>query len=320
MTGIRTWLSERFDLAVPVVSAPMAGVAGGRLAAAVTRAGGLGTIGVGSASTPEWVAEQCAIASAGGAFGVGLMAWALEAQPGQLDAVLEARPALVSIGFGPFARHVARLRAAGITVVTQVGTLDEARHAEAAGVECIVTRGSEGGGHGRNEVGALPLLQMVLETTELPVLAAGGVATARGLAAAVAAGAAGAWVGTAFMACKEAMTTPAARAALFAAREVDTAYGRVFDVAQGLGWPSEFGGRGLRNRFFDRWAGREDELAHDVSARAALAEARRVEDFETAFIYTGQGVGLLARSLAAAEIVHGFGQARALLASAAERI
>jgi nitronate monooxygenase len=320
VTGIRTWLSERFDLAVPVVSAPMAGVAGGRLAAAVTRAGGLGTIGVGSATTPSWVAEQCAIAADAGPFGVGLMAWALAAQPGQLEAVLEARPALVSIGFGPYAGHVPRLRAAGITVVTQVGTLEEARRAEAAGVDGVVARGAEGGGHGRNDVGALPLLQMVLETTELPVLAAGGVATARGLAAAVAAGAAGAWVGTAFLTCEEAMTTPAAAAALFAAREVDTAYGRVFDVAQGLGWPTEFGGRALRNPFFDRWDGQEAELGRNGPARAALAEARRQEDFETAFIYTGQGVGLLARSQPAAEIVEAFAEARALLAAAAERL
>ena len=91
---MRTWLSERFGLDVPVVCAPMAGAAAGELAAAVCRGGGLGMIGVGGAATPEWIGEQCKIAgSAGRPFGVGLLAWLLDRNPGQLDAVLAAGPA-----------------------------------------------------------------------------------------------------------------------------------------------------------------------------------------------------------------------------------
>jgi nitronate monooxygenase len=304
---------------VPVVGAPMAGVASGALAAAVSRAGALGMFGAGNLASAEWITQQGQIARAGGLFGVGLMAWALEDNPAQLDAVIDLRPALVSVSFGPYPRYLRPLRQAGITVATQVGNLAEARAAEQAGVDLIVARGAEGGGHGRNEVAGLPLLQMVLGEVSTPILAAGGIAGARGLAAVLAAGAEGAWVGTAFLCCAEADVTPAARDRLLAAGETDTAYGRVFDVVQGLGWPAEYGGRALRNLFFDRWSGREEELAADSSARHELAAARARGDFETAYIYAGQGVGLLRRQCPAAEVVAEFATAQDLLREAASK-
>jgi nitronate monooxygenase len=298
------WLTERLGLEVPVVSAPMAGVSGGRLAAAVSSAGALGMIGVGQATTPEWITEQSDLARASGKpFGIGLFGWSLPTRPEQLDAALAARPALLSISFGPFEEHVARVRAAGIVMATQAGTLEEARAAEAAGVDVVVARGLEGGGHGRNEVGTLVLLQAVLESARVPVMAAGGISRASGLAAVLAAGAVGGWVGTAFIACPEAETTEAARARLRAAGETDTVYGRVFDVGQRLDWPPQYGGRALRNAFFDRWEGREDELAADVAAPDELREARRSADFDVAPIYAGQGVGLIADARPAAAVV-----------------
>ncbi|MFI6787185.1 NAD(P)H-dependent flavin oxidoreductase [Nonomuraea sp. NPDC050383] len=311
---MRTWLTERFDLNVPLVGAPMAGVGGGRLAAAVSAAGALGMFGVPSAAGPEWIADQAAVAAAGGRpYGIGLLAWALPGNPGQFRAVLDARPAIVSVSFGPYERYVGELREAGITVVTQAGTTEEARAAEQAGVDAVVARGGEGGGHGRGEVATLPLLEGVLDAVRIPVLAAGGIATARGLAAVLAAGAEGAWTGTAFMGCAETTISEAATRRLLEAGETDTAYGRVFDVAQRLGWPAEYGGRALRNAFFERWAGREDELAADEDARAALEAARRDEDFDTAFVYVGQGVGLVRERRTAADVVAGFAAAEKLL-------
>jgi len=132
------------------------------------------------------------------------------------------------------------------------------------------------------------------------VLAAGGIGTARGLAAVLAAGSAGAWVGTAFLACTEAATSAGARELLLAAAETDTAYGRVFDVGQRFAWPPEYGGRALRNAFFDRWVGREDELAGDEVAAAELSAARKHGDFDVTCVYTGQGVALLRAERAAA--------------------
>ncbi|QWZ10751.1 nitronate monooxygenase [Nocardioides panacis] len=292
----------------------MAGPGEGRLAAAVSAAGGLGMVGVGAARSPGWVREQAEVAAAGGApYGVGLMAWALERDAGQLDAVLEVRPDLVAVSFGGFEPYVDLLRAAGLRVAVQAGTVAEALRAARAGADVVVARGAEGGGHGRDAVGTLPLLQAVLDAVEVPVLAAGGIGTARGLAAVLAAGAAGAWVGTALLTTHEAASTPAARQRLLAADETATAYGRVFDVAQRLAWPPEFGGRALRNAYFDRWQHRLDELATDDAAARELTEAQAAQDHDTAYVYAGQGAGLLREERSVAEVLADLAGAEALL-------
>jgi nitronate monooxygenase len=316
---VRTWLTERFGVTVPVVAAPMAGVSTGRLAAAVTAAGGLGMLAAGPTSTPDGVREQCAVAREAGPFGVGLMAWALAQDDALIEVVLAEAPALVSVSYGPYERWVAPLQAAGIVVATQVGTLEEAVAAERAGVDVLVARGGEGGGHGRNDVATLPLLQAVLGAVRVPVLAAGGIGTARGLAAVLAAGAEGAWVGTAFLACTEAATSAGARELLLAAEDTGTAYGRVFDVGQRLAWPPEYGGRALRNGFFDRWVGREDELAGDDEAAAELRAARQQGDLAVACVYAGQGVALLHAERPAADVVRELSGAGDLLDRAAGR-
>ncbi|HEY7144489.1 MAG TPA: nitronate monooxygenase [Streptosporangiaceae bacterium] len=303
---LRTGLTERFSLSVPIVSAPMAGVAGGRLAAAVSAAGGLGMIGVGSTSPAEKILAEAEIArKAGGRFGIGLMAWALPGVPGQFDATVSAAPDLVSVSFGDYQPWANRLHEAGIAVATQVGDVQSARSAAAHGVDLIVARGAEAGGHGHDRAGTLPLLQAVLDAVDVPVLAAGGIATARGLAAVLAAGAAGAWLGTALMASTEAATSPAARQRLLAADETSTIYTRVFDIAQHIAWPPEYGGRALANEFTRSWAGREEELAADETASTQLAAARERQDYQVAGIYAGQGVGMVTRQRPAGEVVAG---------------
>lgn len=304
MSGMRPPAS--LQTRVPLIGAPMAGPAGGRLAHAITRAGGLGMVGVGPGRDAEWVRQEAAVAGADGtAYGLGLLAWALEAAPGQLEAALELRPALVSVSFGPYAGPVRRLREAGILTATQVGSLADLDEAVAAGVDVVVVRGAEGGGHGRNDLGTLPLLQLALERTDLPVYAAGGILNHRGLAAVLAAGAAGAWVGTAFLGCEESEGSPAAKAALFAADE--TGYGRVFDRAQQAAWPREFGGRAVANAFFEEWVGREDELDEEALDRFRAAVA--AQDFSVAHVYAGQGVAALTGETTAADVVAGFARA-----------
>lgn len=311
---MRTWLTEQFGLRVPVVGAPMAGPGEGALANAVSAAGGLGMMGVNATRSADWVRREAAVAGARGhRFGIGLMSWALESNPEQLDAAIASGASVVSVSFGDFAPHVARLKDAGMRVTTQVGNLAEARAAERAGVDFLVARGAEGGGHGRNEVATLPLLQTVLDAVTVPVVAAGGIANRRGLAAVLAAGAAGAWVGTAFLGCREAGNTDRARQRLFAATETGTAYGSVFDVAQRLGWPAEYGGRALRNPYFDTWHARLDELAGDDRAGEELRAARAAEDFETAYLYAGQGVGLLDAERSVADVIAELAGAEELL-------
>lgn len=299
-------LPDALRTAVPLISAPMAGPGGGRLAHAVSQAGALGMFGVNDSRTPEWIAAEAEIAGAGGTpYGVGLAAWALEKHPEQLDAVLDLRPTLVSVSFGDYAPAVALLREADILTATQIGSLDDLEGAIDAGVDVIVARGGEGGGHGRNVMATLPLLQLVLDRTELPVYAAGGILNHRGLAAVLAAGAAGAWVGTAFLGTSEAASTSAAKAALFAADS--TGYGRVFDEAQEVEWPQEYGGRSVANRFFEEWVGREEEL--DEGARNRFRAAVSGQDYSVAHLYAGEGVAALTHEVRAADVVAEFARA-----------
>lgn len=305
---LRTWLTERFDLQVPVVSAPMAGVSGGALAAAVSGAGALGTVGV-AAVPPEQLRAECATAaSTGRAFGVGLLAWLLPRDESLLDVALDSGAALVSVSYGDYARYVERIKARGAVAATQVGTLDDVRVATDAGVDVLVVRGGEGGGHGRDAVATLPLLQAVLDDTDLPVLAAGGIATARGLAAVLAAGAAGAWVGTAFVTCPESTYGERHREAVVAAGLDDTIYTTVLDIGRGSPWPSEFGGRAVRNTYADTWHGREDEL-----------RAAPVRSDEPA-VWAGQAAGLVHAPRPAAQVVADLAGAETLLGDVCARL
>lgn len=303
---LQTTLTDRFSLRVPIIGAPMAGAAGGSLAAAVSAAGGLGMIGVSAAASPQWIAEAAGQARrVADSFGIGLMAWNLPEHPDQLDAVIAAAPRLVSVSFGDYGPALGPLRAAGIAVATQIGDVRRAEEAAAAGIDVVVARGGEGGGHGDDRVGTLALLQGVLDAVgdEVIVLAAGGIATARGLAAVLAAGAAGAWVGTALLACSEALTPQAARQRLIAASELDTVSTSVFDIAQQLAWPPTYRGRALANAFTAAWHGHEDDLARQTDAHQQLQAARARGDYDTAVIYAGQGVGALSREASALAVI-----------------
>jgi len=285
----------------------MGGAAGGRLAAAVSGAGGLGMIGVGTAGSVELIERESAIArDAALPFGIGLLGWAVDSEPSLLDAAIDAQPLLISLGFADIDPWMQRVHDAGILLVTQIYDAKGAREAQAKGVDVIVARGGEGGGHGRNDVATLPLLQAVLDEVDIPVLAAGGIGSARGLAAVLAAGASAAWIGTAFLVCPEALTPAAARSRIIRARETDTVYTRAIDVAMNFPWPTQFGERVLRNDFTDRWSGEEQSLIEDVGARTALSRARDEGDFDLAEIDAGQGVGLLSTTRSAGEIINGF--------------
>ncbi|MGW0162650.1 nitronate monooxygenase [Mycobacterium sp. NPDC003323] len=241
MSLVTSW-SESMGLRVPIVNAPMGGAAGGRLAAAVTAAGGLGMIGMGSSATPDALRHELGFVD--GVFGIGLVHWVMRDRPELFDVAVAAGPALLSISFGDEWSWVRRAHEAGVTVTTQVASVEAARRAVDAGVDVLVARGAEGGGHGEPLLGTLPLLTGVLDAVDVPVLAAGGIASARGLAAVLAAGASGAWLGTVFAACPQALTPDSARTQLVAGQ--DTELTTAHDVAAGYRWPAHIPERVLR--------------------------------------------------------------------------
>jgi nitronate monooxygenase len=278
-------------------------------------------IGVSPAATPGWLNSQLKlVAATGKPYGVGLLGWALESSDSHMRQVIAARPDLVSISFGETERWVAPLHDSGIALAAQAGNLLEAFDLEDMGVDIIVVRGAEGGGHGRNEVATLPLLQAVLNEVDVPVVAAGGIATGRGLAAVLAAGAAGAWVGTAFTCCPEADTSAEAQDAIVRAELGDTMYGRIFDIAQQVPWPTEYGGRALRNQFSDVWQGREDELSAGTPASVAASDqvraARQADDVRYAPVYAGQAAGLIDGERPVSEVLAEFATAETYLRAA----
>jgi nitronate monooxygenase len=291
----------------------MVGASHGKLTRAITQAGSLGQIGISGEASIEYLEAEAAIARGDddSRFGIGLMIWALEQRPELFEAALTARPFLLALSFGSPAPYVERAHSAGILVATQVNTVAAAREAEAAGVDVIVAQGTEAGGH-TGFVSTLPLLQGVLDAVSVPVLVAGGIATARGLAAVLAAGADGAWIGTAFVVSTEAGNSPSVRQRIVSATEADTIHTHTFDDVQRVPWPDQYPGRALRNRFADAWHGRSQHLTDD--AHAEYDEARARGDYDVAVIYAGEASGLIQRERSAAEIVQEIGEgAEALL-------
>jgi nitronate monooxygenase len=301
---LTTELSTLLDIDVPLFNAPMTPQAGGELARAVADAGAFGMLGFDEDESEESIGEQVDVLRKGRdrAFGIGLAAWVLERRPHLLDVAVAARPKLISISFGDPAPFVARLHAAGILVASQVQSRAWAKTALTAGVDIIVAQGTEAGGH-TGSVATLPLLQLVLEMSDRPVVAAGGIATGRGFAAVLAAGAAGAWVGTPFLLARESRSTPQAQERIIASDETQTIYTHVYDAAQGKPWPAEFAGRALRNPFVERWHAREAELLQAPEAIDEFVAAKASRDYSRANIYAGQSVGAVTAVRGAAEIV-----------------
>ncbi|RAU92195.1 nitronate monooxygenase [Mycobacterium colombiense] len=306
-TGLPTRLTDLFGIEQPILLAPMALVSGGRLAAAVTRAGGLGLIGGGYADA-EWLQMQIDRAACA-RVGYGFITWSLARNPGVLDVALERGPAAVMLSFGELAPFADRIHAAGVPLIAQVQNLDQTRRALDAGAEVIVAQGGEAGGHGMSVRSTFTLVPEVVDfvadrSPATLVAAAGGVGDGRGLAAALALGADGAVVGTRFWATPEALVSPKAQRRALAAGGDDTVRTRVYDVVRRLDWPAEYTVRALNNAFLDTWHGNEAELSARLpEAIDAYEKALTAEDFDTAAILTGEGVGRIREVRPAAEIV-----------------
>ncbi|HXY53079.1 MAG TPA: nitronate monooxygenase [Nitrospirota bacterium] len=318
---MRTRLTEGFGIQHPILCAPMALVTGGRLAAAVSSAGGLGIVGGGYAGIlgGEHDIQRELAHVRGHKFGIGFITWALARAPQVLDEVLSHSPFCVFLSFGdprPFAEKVRR---SGSKLICQVQSLRHVDQALEGGATAIVAQGTEAGGHGAKR-STLPFVPEVADylSKESPstlLLAAGGIADGRGLAAALMLGADGVVVGSRFWASEEALTPPAATDRALCYSGDDTVRTKAIDALRGVPWPDEFSFRILRNKLTEQWGHRESEAAEAFGSLAATyAEARSRQDFEVAAIVVGECVGLIHDRPSAGSIIKAMvTQARSLL-------
>lgn len=293
---LKTPLTDVLGITHPVISAPMATVSGGALAAAVTAAGGLGLIGGGYCDR-DWIERE--LRAAGNArVGVGLITWKLAERPEVLDMVLDHMPAAVFLSFGDPAPYIAPAKAAGVPVICQVQSLAYARAAADAGADIIVAQGTEAGGHSGART-TMTLVPAVADAVApLPVVAAGGIADGRGLAAALTLGASGVLIGTRFFATTEALGHDNTKARLVTAGGDDTLRTRVFDMVRELDWPHEYQVRAVRNAVSERWHGAEEALRREIASGdespvEAFSEAMRSGDTDYGAVVGGQGLDLV---------------------------
>jgi nitronate monooxygenase len=303
--SIRTSLTKRLGISHPILLAPMDVVSDARLTAAVSAAGGLGILG-GGYGDEQWLARELdLLANFQTSFGVGFITWSMAKQPKLLDLALERKPAAVMLSFGDPAPFVDRIKRAGAILICQIQSIALAKQAAASGADILVAQGTEAGGHGASR-GLISLVPEVVDAvgTEIPVVASGGIADGRGLAAALMLGAAGILMGTRFYATPEAAGADAAKNRIRAATGDDTLRSIVFDISRRNVWPAPFTGRCLRNTHSERWYGREVELMRHLDEEAARYGAARTDgDFDVAAVIAGESAGLIREISSARDIV-----------------
>jgi enoyl-[acyl-carrier protein] reductase II len=294
---LRTDLTERLKLQYPIVQAGMAWVATWELVVAVAREGALGILGAGNAPT-DWVHGQIdQVRSAGVTlFGLNVPLFSpFIAQIVQLAA--EEHVPVVTTGAGNPTPYIETLKAAGTMVIPVVASSAQARRFVSAGADAVIAEGMEAGGH-VGDVTTLALVPQVVDSVDVPVIAAGGLADGRGLVAALALGAAGIQMGTRFVCTKECMAHPAYKEAILRANERATVV-----TGHSIGHPV----RCIRNpltRAFEtmekQGASREELLAFGTGRfRRAILEG----DVLQGSVMAGQGSGLIRDIVPAAEVI-----------------
>jgi len=296
---IKTEFTEKLGITHPILLAPMDIVSGARLTAAVSLAGGFGILG-GGYGDKEWLERELTllgelIAGKKPPFGVGFITWSLAEKAEVLDIALDAGPQAIMLSFGDPRPFAGRIKSAGAQLICQVQSEDMASEALEAGADVLVAQGTEAGGHGASRT-TLDIVRAVVDLAagRAPVVAAGGIADGRGLAASLMLGAAGVLLGTRFYASEEAEGHDEAKRRICAASGDDTIRGLIFDISRQSVWPTPFTGRCLINDHARRWAGRELELLQNAEAVAVEYEAAKAAgNFDIAAVIAGQAVGLI---------------------------
>jgi nitronate monooxygenase len=312
----RSRFSARFGLTTPIALAPMALATGGALAAACARAGALGLVGGGYGEL-DWTRREYGLAASGDAavdarIGCGFITWKLEEDASALDWVLERKPRAVMLSFGDPRPYAARIRASGASLLCQVQRLEQVAPALEAGAEVIVAQGGEAGGHGANGLHSRAVITLVPEIADLLaarspdtlLLAAGGIADGRGLAAALVLGADGVLVGSRLWATQESLAAAGAKEQAVACDGDGTARSPVFDILRRKKWPHPYDFRTVRNALHRKWETRVEELRADPEpARADYDDGVRAGDYSRAHVTVGEAVGLIRDVPPAAEVI-----------------
>lgn len=306
MPMIATRLTQILSIEHPIISAPMAFAAGGKLAAAVSAAGSLGLIG-GGYGDASWLDAQFDCAE-GHRVGVGFITWSLQKSPSLLTHVLKRRPAAIMLSFGDPRPFTAEIRDAGAKLICQCQNMDHVRDAIAVGADVIVAQGSEAGGHGANR-GTFTLVpeaadMIAAQASQSVLVAAGGIADGRGLAAALMLGADGVLIGTRLWASSEALVHERHHQALLSANGDRTIRTNLVDVAREIPWPEGFSARVSNNAFIQKWLGRDAELAQNVATEAPrYREAFAAGDPDQTGVWFGEAAGLIGAIQPALDII-----------------
>jgi nitronate monooxygenase len=243
-------------------------------------------------------------------FAVGFINHLIPQLPENFETALSLRPPVVAFSFSNPQPWIGRARESGAVTMCQVQTLELAEEAVAAGAQILVAQGNEAGGH-TGLLNTLPFLVTLLDRfPEVPVLASGGISSGRALAAVLAAGADGAWVGTAFVATPEAVETPDRfKQQIIRSDGQDTAFTRLYDLlGDGPPWPEGIAGRVYRNGFVRRWDGRDEEIRRQREELASdAAHGWEQQDPELASVYLGQSAVNVKAIRPAAQVLRDIG-------------
>lgn len=286
----------------PILLAPMAMVSGGKLAAAVSRAGGLGLIG-GGYGDADFLEEQFSLAR-GHTVGVGFITWSLAKKPSLLDLALSYHPAAVMLSFGDMTPFAKKIHSTDALLIAQVQTVAQAIEAKNLGADLVVAQGSEAGGHGSLRA-TLPLVPAVVDQMQdTPVIAAGGIADGRGLAASLALGACGVLMGSRFYVSEESLAAETAKQIANRSSGDETVRSQVFDRLRGFEWPAPYQLRTLPNRSTVQWHDRMAALEKVLDTeRVGFKQAVDQQDYNRAPVIVGEAVDLINRSQPAEHIV-----------------
>ena len=306
MPPLQTRLTQALGLQHPILSAPMAFAGGGRLAAAVSRAGGLGLIG-GGYGDDGWLQEQFKCAG-DATIGVGFITWSLRKSPHLLSAALKHRPRAVMLSFGDPRPFTDEIKAARALLICQCQDMAHVMDAVEVGADIVVAQGSEAGGHGATR-GTMTLVPEAADhlATHAPktlLVAAGGIADGRGLAAALMLGADGVLLGTRLWASQEALVQPGHHQAILDSDGDGTLRTHVADIARQIEWPRGFTARIRRNAFTDRWHGQEVQLqAHIATEAPKYRQAFAAGDPDHTGVWFGEAAGMIHEIAPAADIL-----------------